>query len=172
MKIWCKTGLSNSRRLQTTFKFLSRNVSCNSVHSNSGDNTWIVNRTVNKPYTCTLYIEDIRLSDSGEYYCEVKIASVRNPVISGPLHVEVVASENFNSNELILEITILAGALVLILLLIFILVFMVYNFVVAQRRRRLEGREAPAPAARPVPEEDPRHPLVQGKINLLKIYTG
>ena len=165
MKILCKTGLSNSRRLQTTFKFLSRNGSCNSVHINSGDSTWILNRTVGKPYTCTLYIEDIRLSDSGEYYCEVKIPSVRNPVISGPLHIEVVASENFNSNELILETTIPAGALVLILLVIVVLVVVVYNFVVPQRWRR------PAPA--PAPEED-RHPLVQCKINhlyLLRVYT-
>ena len=165
MRIWCTTGLSNSLRLQTTFKFSSRNGSCNSVRVNSGDSTWIVNRTVDKPYTCTLYIEGIRLSDSGEYYCEVKIPSVRNPVISGPLHVEVMASDNFNSNELILEITIPAGALVLILLVMVVLVVVVYNFVVA-RRRRLEGREVAAPA--------PRDPLLPGKINhlyRLRIYT-
>ena len=164
MKILCKTGLLNSLRLQITFKFLNRNVSCHSVRSNSGDSTWIVNRTVDKPYTCTLYIEDIRLKDSGEYYCEVKIASVHEPVLSGPLHIEVVASENFNSNELILETTVPAGALVLILLIIVVLV-VVYNFVVPQRWRR------PAPA--PAPEED-RHPLVQCKINhlyLLRVYT-
>ena len=166
MKIWCKTGLSNSRRLQTTFKFLNRNGSCNSLHINSGDSTWIVNRTVDKPYTCTLYIEDIRLSDSGEYYCEVKIPSVHEPILSGPLYVEVVASENFNSNELILETTIPAGALVLIVLVIFILVVVVYKL--ERRRRHLVGREPPAPAPRPVREED--HPLVQCKINLLRVY--
>ena len=135
------------------------------MHINTGDSTWIVNRTVDKPYMCTLYIEDIRLPDSGEYYCEVKISSVHSPVISGPLHVEV-ASENFNSNELVLETTIPAGALVLILLVIVVLVVGVYYFVVARRRRR------PVPA--PVPGED-QDPLVQCKIDHLyplRIYTS
>ena len=166
MMIWCKTGLSNSLPVQTTFKFLSRSGSCNSVHNNSEGSTWIVNRTDHKPHTCTLYIEGIQPSDSGDYFCEVKIRSVSDPVRSGPLHVEVTSENfNFNYNELLMEITIPAGGLVLILLVVLVLVVVVYNFV-ARRRRHRGGGQAPEPH----PGEDPRHPLVQCKVNLLRIY--
>ena len=151
--IQCKTGLQDSRRVKTTFKFADYEKQCphNTVPVHHDSSTWVVNRTDHEPYTCTLYIEDIKPMDSGNYYCEEKIPYVLNPVISDPLYIEA-TSNNFNT--LILETTIPASAVVLILLVIVVLV-VVGCFAVAPRCRI---RPEPADA------EDPRHPLVQGEI--------
>ena len=151
MVIYCKTGLLDSHSVQSTFRHLDHEVQCNSVNVNSGDSTWVVNRTNHQPYTCTLYIESIQLSDSGDYYCEVSIPGMLNPVVSGPLHVEVVPTST-NFNGLILWTT-LGGTVVLIAVLI--LVVVVYN---------LKTSHHPI-APQPDYQDDPHHPLLQCKIN-------
>ena len=135
MVIYCKTGWSNSLSIQSTFRHLDHKGQCDPVNVNSGDSTWVVNRTNHQPYTCTLYIENIQSSDSGYYYCDV---GGHNPVISSPLHVEVTSPTSATrptSNKLILWTTIPIVGVVLITGLILVVVYMVYNFTASRHRR-------------------------------------
>ena len=129
--IYCKTGLLDSRSVQSTFRHLDHEVQCNSVNVNSGDSTWVVNRTNHQPYTCTLYIESIQPLDSGDYYCDV---GEHNPLQSSPLRVEVAAvtsptsATHPTSDKLILWTTIPIVGAILITGLILVVVYKVYSF--------------------------------------------
>ena len=130
MVIYCKTGLSNSLGIQLTFQHLDHEEQCNPVNVDSGVSTWFINHTDNM---CTLYIENIQPSDSGNYFCKV------GPVLSSPLHVEVASgtlptpTTHSTSTKLILFTTIPIVGVVLITGLILLLVYKVYNFTASHR---------------------------------------
>ena len=115
--IWCGTGLSDSRVVQTTFVFGGRKGICASSYVHSG---WRVSRNESEPYTCGLHIENIQPSDSGEYYCEVNLPGTLDTVRSTIVHVEVASTNpnpNPNPNVLILETVIpsVGGLLILVI---------------------------------------------------------
>ena len=164
VEIWCETGLSDSRVVESSFHFRGRTGPCPSQHNPhpnpnpafGGYSYWIVTRKAAEPYTCGLLIQNIQPSDSGDYYCEVDVHKVYiigtpTPVKSRPLHIEV-TSPNSTSNPLILEIVIPIAGAGLVLLVVILVVCCLVCYYCGKRRR---DNHHPQPLPRP---DGPQHP--------------
>ena len=148
--ILCETGLPDSRNVQITFHFYDRKEECPHAvvqralgsHSN-----WMAIRNHIEPYTCGLYIQNMQLSDSGDYYCEVSIPSTNITVKSSSLRIEVASPNPVKLTlEIVIPVASVSGLLILVLS-----VMLVVCFVRRHRQRRL------------VEADNPRDPLVQGE---------
>jgi len=147
--IWCETGLPDSRNVQITFHFYDRKGECpHAVQQALGSHSsWMANRNDIEPYTCGLYMQNMQLSDSGDYYCEVSIPSTNITVKSSTLNIEVAPP---NLVKLPLEIVIPVASVCGLLILVLSVMLVAY-FVHRLCRRR------------PVEADNPRDPLMQGQ---------
>jgi len=145
--IWCETGLPDSRNVPITFHFYGRKEECPHAvqQASGGHSNWMANRNDTEPYTCGLHIQNMQLSDSGDYYCEVSIPSTNITVKSSTLNIEV-ASPNHVQLPLGIAIPVVSVSGLLILILS---VMLVACFVPRHCQRR--------------PFDNPRNPLVQGE---------
>lgn len=118
--IWCETGLPDSQNVQITFHFYGRKGECpHAVHVQralASHSNWMANRNDIEPYTCGLYIQNMQLSDSGDYYCEVIIPSTNITVKSSSLRIEVASPNPVKLPlEIVIPVASVSGLLILIL---------------------------------------------------------
>ena len=171
VEIWCETGLSDSRVVDSTFQFRGRSGDCPLEHNPNpnpnpvfgGYSSWILNRKATEPYTCGLFIENIQPSDTGDYYCEVNvhkayIMGTTTPMKSSPLHIELTSP---NSTTWILEIVIpaVAGGVGVVLLIVILVVCCVVCYYC--RRRHPDNQPQPLPDGPPHAREFCSHERFQ-----------
>lgn len=115
----------------------------------------MANRSEIEPYTCGLYIQNMQLSDSGDYYCEVGIPSTNITVKSSSLSIEVASPNPVKLPlEIVIPVASVSGLLILILS-----VMLVACFVPRHCQRR------------PVEPDNPHIPLMQAQGQHGKSYS-
>jgi len=147
--IWCETGLPDSRNVPITFNFYGRKEECpHAVQQASGSHSnWMANRNDTEPYTCGLHIQNMQLSDSGDYYCEVSIPSTNITVKSSTLNIEVAPPNLVKLPlEIVIPVASVCGLLILVLSVMLVACFV---------PRHCQGR--------PFGANNPRNLLVQSE---------